>query len=134
MFCTKCGSEIMDGASFCSKCGYRVGATATAQTQPQYKKCSNCGTVLPFDAPFCTGCGGSFYGQRKKDSTLSILSCVFAGISFFAFGGLALIALILGLADVGINDKTKRHIGSIFGIILGVIYVAWWVTTFSKYF
>ena len=39
MFCTKCGSEIQNGAKFCTKCGAAAVQSANAQsignTQPE---------------------------------------------------------------------------------------------------
>lgn len=126
MFCTKCGNELLEGTSFCTKCGFRVGDVPKQQmqTQPMYKKCAQCGTILAFDAPFCTGCGGSFYGQRKRESVLSTLSCVFTAIVCITVGGLVSpIGLILSIIDLCIADKTKTHKGSVFAIILWVIYM-----------
>lgn len=130
MFCTKCGNELLEGASFCTKCGFRVGDVPKQQmqTQPMYKKCAQCGTILAFDAPFCTGCGGSFYGQRKRESVLSILADAFTGIAFLLpmpiiIGCLIeLTAFVLAFVDLGIKDKTKSHKCSVIAIILAIIY------------
>lgn len=45
--CDKCGEELADDATFCSKCGTSVEGTKTCQ----------CGTVNKIDNEFCTGCG-----------------------------------------------------------------------------
>ncbi|MDR2828116.1 MAG: zinc-ribbon domain-containing protein, partial [Acholeplasmatales bacterium] len=47
-FCENCGNEIVkDNATFCGKCGSRVGVL----------KCKNCGETLSKDEVFCTNCG-----------------------------------------------------------------------------
>ena len=51
-YCTNCGAEQSQQASFCSSCG--------ASTQPKAAmKCPTCGGDNPEDARFCVGCGAS---------------------------------------------------------------------------
>lgn len=45
--CDKCGEELPDNATFCSKCGTPVERT---------KKC-DCGAVNSLDAEYCINCG-----------------------------------------------------------------------------
>lgn len=54
--------------------------------------------------------------KKKKDSVLSIIAAVFSlfTVTFF-------IGIIIGLIDVGINNKEYRHLGSWFAVIYGVI-------------
>lgn len=64
---------------------------------------------------------------KKKDSTLSIVAAVLAGIAWIVpttigIGYLLRLGgLIVGLIDCGINDENTRHIGSIFAILIFAI-------------
>lgn len=67
--------------------------------------------------------------EKKKDSTLSVISCILAGVAFIlplpiilSFP-LALAGAIVGLVDIGTKKEEYRHIGAWFGIIAGVIEV-----------
>lgn len=54
MICTKCNSEIPDGAKFCPSCG------AAAMAAPEKKLfCEKCGLELTPGAKFCSVCGGA---------------------------------------------------------------------------
>ena len=50
MFCKNCGSELLDRAEFCGKCGTRV-------SQPLKKLCPNCKNELDPNTIFCSKCG-----------------------------------------------------------------------------
>lgn len=56
--------------------------------------------------------------KAKKDSVLSIWAAILA---FFTCT--CVIGGILGIIDLCINDKTKRHIGSWFAIIFSVLFI-----------
>lgn len=67
--------------------------------------------------------------EKKKDSTLSVISCILAGVAFIlplpiilSFP-LSLAGAIVGLVDIGTKKEEYRHIGAWFGIIAGVIEV-----------
>ena len=49
--CPNCGSELADGAKFCSNCGMKV------ETVRMF--CPNCGAVQTPEARFCSNCGQS---------------------------------------------------------------------------
>ena len=76
--------------------------------------------------------------KKKKDSTLSIIACVFSGVSvlvpcILVLGYLlAFTGLVLGLVDVGIHDKTKRHIGSYFSICVFAVYTAYFLFAMTQ--
>lgn len=53
--CPKCGSEIVNGAAFCSACG--TSLQKGEQTQDDSHYCAGCGAVISADACFCTSCG-----------------------------------------------------------------------------
>lgn len=49
-FCPNCGSEIIEGQQFCSKCGQ-------AMNSKKENICSKCGAELSDDQEFCAKCG-----------------------------------------------------------------------------
>lgn len=63
MICTKCNSEIPNGAKFCPVCGYACGLAMdvkpmTAPPEPEKKTfCGKCGLELRQGAKFCAVCG-----------------------------------------------------------------------------
>ena len=63
MFCRQCGSELKEGAAFCSKCGYKVvnQADEKIEISPPVigTVCSKCGAPLKEGAAFCNACGAS---------------------------------------------------------------------------
>lgn len=63
MICSKCNSQIPDGAKFCTVCGAPCGTAADvkpmetpAASEKKYF-CSKCGLELQYGAKFCTACG-----------------------------------------------------------------------------
>lgn len=63
MICSKCNSQIPDGAKFCTVCGAPCGTAADvkpleASAAPEKRYfCSKCGLELQYGAKFCTACG-----------------------------------------------------------------------------
>ena len=103
-YCTKCGNLLKENVNFCEKCGARQYQTQIGNSVQTKKK-----------------------KNRKSNSTLSIISCVLTGICFifptivilaYLF---SLAAIAIGLIDLGMKDKSKRHLGSWFGIIGSII-------------
>lgn len=60
MNCTKCGTELSDGAKFCGECGTKVVAQ---------NKCPECGAVCPVGVKFCAECGHKFVADKKTVAT-----------------------------------------------------------------
>lgn len=100
-FCPNCGSEIIQGQQFCSKCGQSVDAKKT-------NLCSKCGAELADDQEFCSKCGqkkgvsidtnvSSAIAQfnegltkKKKNKGLKIalfisIPCVLIAVAIFVF-------------------------------------------------
>lgn len=77
--------------------------------------------------------------EKKKDSALSVVSCVLVGVAFvlplpiiLSFP-LALAGAIVGLVDIGTKKEEYRHIGSWFGIIVGIIEVIFITTQYMSF-
>jgi hypothetical protein len=49
-YCTACGAELVEGASFCTGCGTSVEVGGPT-------RCRSCGADLPEGASFCADCG-----------------------------------------------------------------------------
>lgn len=67
--------------------------------------------------------------EKKKDSTLSVVACMLTGVALIipmplllSFP-LALAGVIIGLIDLAQKKEEFRHLGSLFAVILGIIYV-----------
>lgn len=107
MFCQNCGNE-MDGM-VCSNCGW---------------------TPKPVQQNYSSG-----RKVKKKDSVLSIVSCVLTFVSGFVIPLLSVGGIVCGLIDLCINDKSKRHLGSWFGVIFGaciMIFYLWYLQDLMK--
>jgi ribosomal protein L40E len=60
--CSKCATDLPQGAEFCLKCGQPVksnGANAALPPVAAILGCTKCGTSLPEGAQFCPKCGKS---------------------------------------------------------------------------
>lgn len=98
--CRECGKEISDSAASCPHCGCPV-AQVNIQTNTQRLEAYN-----------------NYGNQKKKHSTLSVWALVLS-----LFGCTAIVAFVLALVDLCINDKTKKHLGSWFALIFTGIYL-----------
>ena len=88
-------------------------------------KCTECGNEISEKAEQCPHCGCPLIpltkDGKKKDSPLSIVAAVLAFFSVAPYIGY--VAFILAVIDLGLNNKTFRHLGSWFTIVF-VIFVA----------
>jgi len=62
-FCKNCGSILVDGVTFCGKCGTQVD-------QPLKRLCPNCQNELEPGATFCSKCG-TRVGALANPATVS---------------------------------------------------------------
>lgn len=74
-FCSNCGSQVVDGAKFCQKCGAPVASTsAKPQNQRQQEfegkiyKCPNCGETLRSFVRNCPTCGFELRGVKATNA------------------------------------------------------------------
>ncbi|HLV87993.1 MAG TPA: zinc ribbon domain-containing protein [Candidatus Sulfotelmatobacter sp.] len=67
VLCSKCATDLPEGAQFCLKCGEPV-KSASDGVLPAVLGCSKCGTTLPEGAEFCPKCGKPVSMPSKKTS------------------------------------------------------------------
>lgn len=62
-FCTRCGQEIPEGASFCPGCGAPVGNSgSTGGATASEGFCTRCGAIIPAGSSSCPECGAPVDG------------------------------------------------------------------------
>ncbi len=138
--CRECGKEISDQAAACPNCGCPNVPVQTVQAQqaPQYRQ-QNQYIQQPYTQPVPPNnqqyvprpyvVQPAYKKAKKSHSTLSCVACAFAGVAmifplikilgFF----LAFVGMILGIIDLCIYDKNKRHLGSWFSLVVFFIYI-----------
>jgi RNA polymerase subunit RPABC4/transcription elongation factor Spt4 len=70
-FCSKCGTQMEDGAKFCPSCGTAVGGAAAKPVTEKVgniRKCPACGAVVESFQGRCGSCGHEFRGVEVVDS------------------------------------------------------------------
>lgn len=113
----------------CEKCGNKMKSVSK-------KTVDENGKVVYRDFPVCEKCNieveidtqiiKNDNIEKKKESSLSVIAAILAGVSFlipmvmFLSYSLSLAGLIVGLIDIGVNKDKTRHLGSIFAIIIFV--------------
>ena len=129
VLCPKCHNYEYKSMPSCRRCGYVFYAPQPnyqQYIQPKYNmmKCNNCNFEYDFNLKKCPQCK-----KKKSQSTLSIIAQAFAAVAIFCpmwiiLGFIfSLASLTLGIIDLAINDKTKRHTGAIDGICIFFIYI-----------
>ena len=75
IFCTNCGTKVVDGAKFCQKCGVPINGISFnngSQRQQEYAgkiiKCPNCGETLMSFNVNCPACGYELRSAKSIDS------------------------------------------------------------------
>lgn len=101
--CQECSAEISDKAKTCPNCGCPI----FYNEEP---------LIIQSNIPIQDGKGNK--KEKKKSSSLSIWACILALLK-----PTIIIAGILGVIDLIKKDKTKKHIGSWFAIIMCLLYV-----------
>ena len=72
--CSKCGSEIVNGAAFCSVCGASVQKGEQKQDdKSSIHYCAGCGASISTDARFCTSCGKATTGETSHAQADNII-------------------------------------------------------------
>lgn len=104
MKCTKCGKEMREGQE-------QVGLENGVAIYNTFAYCDECKQKVNLDSL-------KKNKESKKHSTLSIWACVLS-----LFGCTSFIAFILALVDLCKNDKSKKHVGSWFALIICALYL-----------
>ena len=65
MRCERCGTEIIEGAAFCTGCGAPV-PSGPAEPAPVGLTCGKCGAELDLSFAFCTECGAPVGGDAPE--------------------------------------------------------------------
>ena len=119
MFCSQCGAENPDDARFCSKCGNRVGATATPtedSTKPEAESSTglsaNVAGLLCYVAGWITGI--IFLVLEKRSTFVKF----HAYQSIMTFGVLTVAQLVLGWIP---------FIGWVLNILIGILMFILWI-------
>lgn len=113
MKCTKCGKEMREGRE-------KVGIENGVAVYNTFAHCDNCNQKVNLDTLKKSK-------EPKKNSTLSVWACALS-----LFGCTSLIALILAVVDLCKNDKTKKHIGSWFALIMCTLYLIVFVPKIAR--
>lgn len=99
-FCSKCGTQLVDGARFCPKCG----TPSSNGTKP----CPKCGTLLVAGAKFCPKCGSSISDVHvKHDSSEKDIGC---SIELISIGNskLEVVKVLTDLLGLEVEEANKK--------------------------
>ena len=100
-YCEHCGTQLLDEAVICSKCGCDVAAVRPvdiARTQ-DYKYCKHCGQQVLREAVMCPACKGDLGLQKEISSgkILQILAKIFMILGAVACVIIAIFFLVSGI-------------------------------------
>jgi len=120
-FCSACGSQLEDGAHFCTKCGRPVAAEVAPESAVQAPP------VFPAGAVAVPLAGGQQYAgfwlrvvARLIDTAILGIPVAFIfGACFLAFGGLALLRNL----QINQGDLQNGNPAALFGPFLGMVVV-----------
>lgn len=143
MICRNCGFQIMDGSVICNNCGCNQQMQPNDMYMQQMQQQMMYQQEMQYQQPMYVQpmYNQPMYAQpiyydpffKKKDSPLSLVSAIF-GLIDFLFGFVAIIALIVGIIDLAINNRMQRHLGSWVGITFACIRVILFVFVFKSYY
>ena len=95
MFCSKCGSDLQDGAQFCPKCGTKVEQTLAPEPEKKVKVILDPEEVVPQKET--ADSSKTFSGQGKTFGLiLMIISIIGDLVAMFAIGFDAFIPVTIG--------------------------------------
>ncbi len=134
--CPECGKEVSDKATTCPNCGCPINSSITDTqdmsalwTDIVSPSTPQANTTPPTVMPAYNIADTPKSSKKKTHSTLSCIACAFAGISFLLpmilIIGLLLsfTGMIIGVVDLCIHEKGKKHIGSWFALIVFIFYL-----------
>ncbi len=135
--CPECGKEISDKATSCPNCGCPVNSSNANDVQDMSALWTDIvspsspqpNTTQPIVMPTYNTADVQKSSKKKTHSTLSCIACAFAGVSFLLpmilIIGLLLsfTSMVIGVIDLCIHEKGKKHIGSWFALIVFIFYL-----------
>ena len=104
MNCGKCGKEMRIGTE-------QVGIQNGVAVYNQFAYCDECGEKVNVDA---------LKKSQKNESRYTVLSVLACAFSLFSC--LDPVAFILAVVDLCLYKKGKNHAGSIFAIVMSILY------------
>ena len=121
-FCTNCGKQVRQDASFCVSCGVQQ------KTKTDERFCIQCGKQIKAENAFCVSCGAQQQSVTTEEKITSLNSMsqksIFTGVS-----AIALIILLLqrtmsipamGMAGAGVQGFFGINLGA-----LGIPLMGW---------
>jgi|SRR5678810_968615 phage shock protein PspC (stress-responsive transcriptional regulator) len=104
MYCTSCGTQIQDTASFCSECGRQTARKAAASAQDVPRRLYR----LAYDKKWAGVCSGL---AKYLDVDVTVIRiAVVAG--FFCSGGLVLLAYIAAIFIMPVDRGLPVRVSS----------------------
>jgi RNA polymerase subunit RPABC4/transcription elongation factor Spt4 len=101
MYCSECGTQLDDGASFCPECGFEIGSKPEAETSPkETAPCQKCDEEISTEAMKCPNCGWEPTSSGILGSLLALICIPWLGIGLLLYVG-AFGALITGGYSIG---------------------------------
>ena len=113
MFCSKCGTQVPDGAAFCSKCGQPMGAVAAP---PAAAPAAPVPGAPPVKVPT----------HLVEAIIVTLLCCLPAGIAAIIYAGQVNGKLaagdVAGAMEASRKAKMWTWISAGAGLVVGIIY------------
>lgn len=113
MYCSECGTEVTQDASFCPECGSAIEQSSETQHSPQSATiegetgtCEKCDSIISVEADRCPECGYEPASSGIISGLFSIVCLIWAGIGLILFlaafavlfsGGYSIVNFILAL-------------------------------------
>ena len=114
MYCNKCGNEIAENVTFCSRCGEKVDVKQREVKMAYVSVCSKCGQEAEGSMRFCTHCGGEIIKKETYPTTDKGFAPVSSGSTV-------------------LNNAAKNFIGLIGVALLGILALVYLVTSIKSF-
>lgn len=108
-YCSRCGHELPEGASYCPNCGAKVDSNYTASFESRDR------------SSVFTDTYDQESGRNRPDQTEELLPLVFGIVSFFTGG------LLFGILAVYFANKAPGGKYSGIGRALGILSMVLWI-------
>ena len=115
MFCRKCGYQMLEGATVCESCGYRV--------QPAVF-CHKCASELPLNSNVCGNCGTKSIAGKSATDWLPI-ALPFVAYIFYIFGGFYRYIRFDAVQETYIYEMPYVAFGDFAALALSIFSLIW---------